>query len=153
MGPKDSPNQTPVRPFMDRPERIVPHTEVEVVLDPGRCPSTPNELIGTLSELAAACAEIQQQGHATDEAEFREGLRSVAAPIRAQRGMIVGVDSVFPLRTSDFQWSGIPSADRRGRNLGASRPGAERRLRGLSRLVRSPRCRAAPQRPLLAFGR
>src|SRR5437016_8784584 len=46
--------------------------------------------IGTLSDLAAACAEIQQQGYATDEAEFREGLRCVAAPIRAQRGMIVG---------------------------------------------------------------
>jgi DNA-binding IclR family transcriptional regulator len=46
--------------------------------------------IGSLSELAAVCAEIQAQGYATDEAEFREGLRCVAAPIRAQRGLIVG---------------------------------------------------------------
>src|SRR5262245_24314708 len=46
--------------------------------------------IGTLSDLATACSEIQEQGFATDNGEFREGLRCVAAPIRAQRGMIVG---------------------------------------------------------------
>jgi IclR family acetate operon transcriptional repressor len=46
--------------------------------------------IGSITELAKACAQIQEQGYATDEAEFREGLRCVAAPIRAQRGMIVG---------------------------------------------------------------
>src|SRR5262249_19966490 len=48
------------------------------------------QTIGTLSDLARACAEIHRQGYATDNAEFREGLRCVAAPIRAQRGMIVG---------------------------------------------------------------
>src|SRR5260370_31853579 len=52
--------------------------------------SRPKRTIGTLSELAAAWTDIQQKGYATDEAEFREGLRCVAAPIRAQRGMIVG---------------------------------------------------------------
>src|SRR5437016_2279710 len=46
--------------------------------------------IGSIAELAQACAQIQEQGYATDEAEFREGLRCVAAPIRAQRGIIVG---------------------------------------------------------------
>ena len=48
------------------------------------------QTIATLTDLAKACAEIQEQGYATDDAEFREGLRCVAAPIRAQRGMIVG---------------------------------------------------------------
>jgi DNA-binding IclR family transcriptional regulator len=46
--------------------------------------------IGTIARLAEKCAEIQAQGYATDDAEFREGLRCVAAPIRAQKGMVVG---------------------------------------------------------------
>src|SRR5262249_22257113 len=46
--------------------------------------------IGTLAGLAAECLQIQQQGYTTDNGEFREGLRCVAAPVRAQRGMIVG---------------------------------------------------------------
>ena len=46
--------------------------------------------IGTLSDLAKSCAAIHQQGFATDDAEYREGLRCVAAPIRAQKGMVVG---------------------------------------------------------------
>jgi IclR family acetate operon transcriptional repressor len=46
--------------------------------------------IGTIAGLAEKCAEIQARGYATDDAEFREGLRCVAAPIRAQKGMVVG---------------------------------------------------------------
>jgi IclR family acetate operon transcriptional repressor len=48
------------------------------------------QTIGTISDLVRVCTEIQEQGFATDDAEYREGLRCVAAPIRAQRGMIVG---------------------------------------------------------------
>jgi len=48
------------------------------------------QTIGALADLTKACSKIQKQGYATDDAEFREGLRCVAAPIRAQRGMIVG---------------------------------------------------------------
>jgi len=48
------------------------------------------QTIGGLWDLAKVCAEIQTQGYATDDAEFREGLRCVAAPIRTQKGMIVG---------------------------------------------------------------
>src|SRR5207248_6753805 len=36
--------------------------------------------IGTIAELAKRCVEIQEQGYATDDAEYREGLRCVAAP-------------------------------------------------------------------------
>jgi len=64
--------------------------ELRRIFGPGPLPIHTKRTIGTLSELAGACAEIRQQGYATDEAEFREGLRCVAAPIRAQRGMIVG---------------------------------------------------------------
>jgi DNA-binding IclR family transcriptional regulator len=46
--------------------------------------------IGTIAGLAEKCAEIQARGYATDDAEYREGLRCVAAPIRAQKGMVVG---------------------------------------------------------------
>jgi IclR family acetate operon transcriptional repressor len=46
--------------------------------------------IGTLADLTVECSQIQEQGFTTDNGEFREGLRCVAAPIRAQRGMIVG---------------------------------------------------------------
>jgi DNA-binding IclR family transcriptional regulator len=48
------------------------------------------QTIRSLSALAAACTEIHERGYATDEAEFREGLRCVAAPIHGQQGMIVG---------------------------------------------------------------
>jgi len=48
------------------------------------------QTIGTLDDLAKACGDIRDCGYATDNAEYREGLRCVAAPIRAQRGMIVG---------------------------------------------------------------
>jgi DNA-binding IclR family transcriptional regulator len=48
------------------------------------------QTIGTISDLANACAEILRQGFATDDAEYRQGLRCVAAPIRAQKGMVVG---------------------------------------------------------------
>jgi DNA-binding IclR family transcriptional regulator len=48
------------------------------------------QTIGTIADLARTCAEIDQQGYATDDAEYREGLRCVAAPIRAQKGMVVG---------------------------------------------------------------
>jgi DNA-binding IclR family transcriptional regulator len=44
----------------------------------------------TIADLAKKCADIQSNGYATDDAEYREGLRCVAAPIRAQKGMVVG---------------------------------------------------------------
>ena len=48
------------------------------------------QTIGTVDELATCCTEIQERGYSTDNGEFREGLRCVAASIRAQKGMIVG---------------------------------------------------------------
>lgn len=40
--------------------------------------------------LASACARIKTQGFATDNAEFLEGIRCVAAPIRDNEGIIIG---------------------------------------------------------------
>jgi IclR family acetate operon transcriptional repressor len=43
-----------------------------------------------VTQLAKICKQIKTQGYATDDAEFQEGIRCVAAPIRAESGMIVG---------------------------------------------------------------
>jgi IclR family acetate operon transcriptional repressor len=46
--------------------------------------------ITTIQELAKDCSLIRKRGYATDDAEFREGLRCVAAPIRVENDAIVG---------------------------------------------------------------
>ena len=43
----------------------------------------------TVGELARVCARIADRGYATDDAEFVEGLRCVAAPIRDHDGVVV----------------------------------------------------------------
>ena len=46
--------------------------------------------LGNIKALANECAEIKKRGFATDEAEYNEGMRCVAAPIRLTDGSIVG---------------------------------------------------------------
>lgn len=46
--------------------------------------------IKTIPALAKECVTIQQRGYAIDEAEYMEGMRCVAAPIRLEDGTIVG---------------------------------------------------------------
>src|SRR5262249_26855016 len=53
-------------------------------------PAYTRQTITTVTQLAKVCAGIEKHGYASDEAEFREGLRCIAAPIRAQKGMIIG---------------------------------------------------------------
>jgi DNA-binding IclR family transcriptional regulator len=48
------------------------------------------QTIASVGKLAKVCAEIQAQGYATDEAEFLEGVRCVAAPIRDKDGEVIG---------------------------------------------------------------
>jgi IclR family acetate operon transcriptional repressor len=48
------------------------------------------QTVGTITQLAHTCAQIKAQGYATDDGEFQEGVRCVAAPIRAHSGMIIG---------------------------------------------------------------
>jgi IclR family acetate operon transcriptional repressor len=45
--------------------------------------------ITSIEQLAQECAQIKAQGFATDDAEFNEGIRCVAAPIRDRDGRIV----------------------------------------------------------------
>jgi IclR family acetate operon transcriptional repressor len=46
--------------------------------------------IRTIPGLVKECVAIRQRGYALDEAEFMEGMRCVAAPIRLNDGMVVG---------------------------------------------------------------
>lgn len=46
--------------------------------------------IKTIPALVKECVGIRDRGYALDEAEFMEGMRCVAAPIRLNSGMIVG---------------------------------------------------------------
>ncbi|MEP6716284.1 MAG: IclR family transcriptional regulator [Terriglobia bacterium] len=41
------------------------------------------------AELAAACEEIRNRGYATDESEYMEGVRCIAAPIRDKAGAVI----------------------------------------------------------------
>lgn len=50
---------------------------------------TPRTIVA-ISDLAALCNRIKAQGFATDDAEFQEGMRCVAAPIRDEEGVVVG---------------------------------------------------------------
>jgi IclR family acetate operon transcriptional repressor len=45
--------------------------------------------ITNVNQLARACAEIKAQDYATDDSEFQEGIRCVAAPIRDNDGAII----------------------------------------------------------------
>ncbi len=44
----------------------------------------------TVAQLADICTQIKAQGFATDDGEFQEGVRCVAAPIRTHGGMVIG---------------------------------------------------------------
>ena len=46
--------------------------------------------VTSLTQLAKVCTQIKAQGFSCDDGEFQEGIRCVAAPIRAQNGAVVG---------------------------------------------------------------
>ena len=47
------------------------------------------QTIASLERLARVCAEIKRRGYATDDAEYRPGIRCVAAPIRDKDGAVI----------------------------------------------------------------
>ncbi|MBZ5621942.1 MAG: IclR family transcriptional regulator [Acidobacteriia bacterium] len=53
-------------------------------------PAYTAQTITSMDRLAKVCSEIKRQGFATDEAEYQEGIRCVASPIRDRDGAIVG---------------------------------------------------------------
>ena len=50
--------------------------------------------VTSLDQLAKTCAQIKERGYAIDDAEFIEGMRCVAAPIRGQNGIVMGAIGV-----------------------------------------------------------
>ncbi len=66
------------------------HEELLQLLGTAPLATYTKQTIGTAKALAKACLEIQAKGYATDDAEFQEGVRCVAAPIRTESGVIIG---------------------------------------------------------------
>lgn len=64
--------------------------ELLQLFGPGPLRAHTKRTIGAVPQLAKVCTKIKAQGFATDDAEFQEGIRCVAAPIRAENGMVIG---------------------------------------------------------------
>ena len=64
--------------------------ELEAQFGPGPLETYTKSTISSVRVLARSCSQIKKQGFATDEAEYREEMRCVAAPIRVNGETIVG---------------------------------------------------------------
>lgn len=53
-------------------------------------PAHTRHTVTSITDLAKVCEEIRANGFASDDAEFQEGVRCVAAPIRDRDGAIIG---------------------------------------------------------------
>jgi len=63
--------------------------QLETILGSQPLTSHTPQTITALRKLARHCEEIKRLGYATDEAEFQEGIRCVAAPIRDRDGSVI----------------------------------------------------------------
>ena len=63
--------------------------ELEALLGSGPLHSYTKRTATAVGELARGCARIDRRGYASDDGEFVEGLRCVAAPIRDQDGVVI----------------------------------------------------------------
>jgi IclR family acetate operon transcriptional repressor len=64
--------------------------ELRSVFGSGPLRSYSKHTIVSIERLAKVCTRIKAQGFASDNEEFQEGIRCVAAPIRADSGAIIG---------------------------------------------------------------
>jgi IclR family acetate operon transcriptional repressor len=64
--------------------------ELKTMFGSGPLRSFTSRTITTIDHLDKTCGEIKATGFATDDAEYVEGLRCVAAPIRGQGGVVIG---------------------------------------------------------------
>ena len=64
--------------------------ELESLMGTGRLPALTKRTIVSVSKLAKVCAQVKARGFASDDAEFDEGIRCVAAPIRNEDGVVIG---------------------------------------------------------------
>jgi DNA-binding IclR family transcriptional regulator len=66
------------------------HKDLAALFGSGPLKTYTKETVKTISRLAETCREIQAQGFSSDDGEFQEGVRCVAAPIRTELGLIIG---------------------------------------------------------------
>lgn len=64
--------------------------ELKMQFGPGPLQKYTKSTITSIQALAKDCSAIKKRGFSTDEAEYQEEIRCVAAPIRVQNGVIVG---------------------------------------------------------------
>jgi IclR family acetate operon transcriptional repressor len=64
--------------------------ELKGIFGAGQLQKFTKTTIKTLPALAKECLTIRQRGYAVDEAEYMEGMRCVASPIRLGDGTVVG---------------------------------------------------------------
>lgn len=64
--------------------------ELKAIFGADKLETYTKQTIGTLDQLAKVCVQIRTQGYATDDGEFQEGIRCVAAPIRGEDGVVIG---------------------------------------------------------------
>lgn len=83
--------------------------------------------IVSITELARLCKQIQERGYATDDEEYMDGVRCIAAPIRDQEGGVVASIGIsvptarFPReREKEYCVSVTAVAQEIGELLGAS---------------------------------
>lgn len=63
--------------------------QLVALMGPGPLKAMTQKTIVSLRELAAACEQIRARGFATDDGEFLDGIRCVAAPIRDRGGVVM----------------------------------------------------------------
>jgi len=63
--------------------------QLEAILGTHPLTSYTPQTVTSLRKLAKHCEEIKRLGYATDESEFAEGIRCVAAPIRDRDGSLI----------------------------------------------------------------
>jgi DNA-binding IclR family transcriptional regulator len=64
--------------------------ELEAILGKASFQPYTKRTVVSVKQLAKVCAETRERGYATDDEEYIEGVRCVAAPIRAEDGQIIG---------------------------------------------------------------
>lgn len=64
--------------------------DLKAIFGSEKLQSYTKQTIGTIEQLAKVCVQIKSLGFATDDGEYQEGIRCVAAPIRSEGGVILG---------------------------------------------------------------
>jgi IclR family transcriptional regulator, acetate operon repressor len=64
-------------------------TELKALYGNTQLKTYTEQTIGTIPDLAKACARIRDEGYAIDDSEYLREVRCVAAPIRDKRGVVI----------------------------------------------------------------